>query len=345
VGVGTTNFRASWDWFIRHFGFDVKILEDDTVAERMLPYTGGRPHRRHACIAVNLNGGGGLEIWQYSDRVPKIAERKLQLADLGVFAAKIRCRNARAFHSELRSRGLSLSRLYVSPDGRNCFYVYDLFGNIFQVIDDDYVFIKQKTLCGGVAGAMIGVTDMDRSIGFYCDFFGYDTVKYDVSGVQEDWHGLPGGDEPYRRVLLSCSKPLSGAFSGLFGPNTIELVQALARKGEKIYEGRFWGDPGFIQICYDVVGMDAFGKFCAENGHPFTVDSCPDGEVFDMGEASGRFVYLEDPDGTLIEVVETYEVPIARKLGLVIAMKKRDPLKRLPKVMFRAMGLFSRQKV
>ena len=57
VGVGTENFRKSWNWFIEMFGADVKILEDDTVAERMLPYTGGRPQKRHACIAVNLQGG------------------------------------------------------------------------------------------------------------------------------------------------------------------------------------------------------------------------------------------------------------------------------------------------
>ena len=31
VGVGTENFRKSWNWFIRMFGTDVKILEDDTV--------------------------------------------------------------------------------------------------------------------------------------------------------------------------------------------------------------------------------------------------------------------------------------------------------------------------
>ena len=71
VGVGTENFRESWNWFIRMFGTDVKILEDDTVAERMLPYTGNQPQKRHACIAVNLQGGGGFEIWQYSERKPQ----------------------------------------------------------------------------------------------------------------------------------------------------------------------------------------------------------------------------------------------------------------------------------
>ena len=54
IGVGTIDFRKSWNWYIEMFGIDVKILEDDTVAERMLPYTGGVPQQRHACIAVNI---------------------------------------------------------------------------------------------------------------------------------------------------------------------------------------------------------------------------------------------------------------------------------------------------
>jgi hypothetical protein len=91
--------------------------------------------------------------------------------------------------------------------------------------------------------------------------------------------------------------------------------------------------------------MKALGKFCAEMGHPFTVDSCPDGEQFDMGDASGHFTYIEDPDGTLIEFVETHKVPIIRKLGWFINMKKRDPKKSLPKFLFAMMGLVSREKI
>lgn len=31
IGVGTVDFRKSWNWFIGYFGADIKILEDDTV--------------------------------------------------------------------------------------------------------------------------------------------------------------------------------------------------------------------------------------------------------------------------------------------------------------------------
>ena len=343
VGVGTCDFRKSWDWFIRNFGFDVKILEDDTVAQRMLPYTGGKPRKRHACIAVNLNGGGGLEIWQYSEREPLAPAFRPMIGDLGIFAAKVRCRDIQAAAAGLETGGTTTGQ---TPDGKPCLYTEDLYGNIFQLVADDYVFVKQKTPVGGVCGAMVGVSDIDRAVEFYCGIIGYDTIVYDHTGTFEDWKDLPGGTGRYRRVLLSNSKAVTSPFGGLFGPNTLELVQALDRVPRKIYEGRYWGDPGFIQICYDVTGMDEFGRHCAAKGHPFTVDSCPsEGEIFDMGEASGRFTYIEDPDGTLLEFVETYKVPVAGKLGWFIDLRKRNPLKPLPKFLFRAMGLISRQKI
>ena len=90
--------------------------------------------------------------------------------------------------------------------------------------------------------------------------------------------------------------------------------------------------------------MTALGAFCKEHGHPFTVDSCPDGRKFDMGDASGHFTYIEDPDGTLIEFVETHKVPVVKKLGWFIDMSRRNPEKPLPKFLFRMMRIVSRQK-
>jgi hypothetical protein len=105
----------------------------------------------------------------------------------------------------------------------------------------------------------------------------------------------------------------------------------------KIYDGRMWGDLGFIHLCYDVKGMDALKEKCADAGFPFTVDS--GGSSFDMGEAAGRFSYIEDPDGTLIEFVETHKVPIVKKLGWYLNLKQRRADKPLPRWMIKVMGL------
>ena len=45
---------------------------------------------------------------------------------------------------------------------------------------------------------------------------------------------------------------------------------------------------------------------------------------------AGHFSYIEDPDGTLIEFVETHKVPILKKLGWYLDLRKRNPHKSLP---------------
>lgn len=341
VGIGTDDFRATWDWYIEMFGIDLRILEDDTVAERMLRYTGGAPHKRHACIAMNLQGGGGFEIWQYSERKPEKCPFEISVGDLGIFAAKLKCRDVKAFHKEFSAKWSECGDVESLPDGTPCFYLKDLKGNLFQVVENKDIYIEEHKLTGGIAGAVIGVSNMEKSIAFYSEVLGYNIIKCDVVGPFSSSMLMPESDKKYRRVILAAPKR-TGALAGIFGDTTIELVQALERTPRKIYEGRYWGDPGFIQVCFDVSGMNEFGKFCASKGCPFTVDSCPNGEVFDMGDASGRFTYTEDPDGTLIEFVETYKIPIAKKLGLSIDMKNR---KRFPKFLFRVMGMVAKESV
>lgn len=344
IGVGTEDFRKSWNWYIEMFGIDVKILEDDTVAERMLPYTGGKPQQRHACIAVSLQGGGGFEIWQYSKRKPVPCPFTISVGDLGIFAAKLNCCNVAAFHKEISAKWQDCSVPEVLPDGTPCFYIRDLYGNLFQIIENKKIFINQGRLTGGMAGAVIGVSDMEASMKFYSEVLGYSIVKSDSTGIFSEYCPMPGADRMCRRVILKAPQR-KGAFAALFGESTIELVQALEHTPRKIYEGRYWGDPGFIQVCFDVTNMKNLGAFCAGKGHPFTVDSCPDGQRFDMGDSSGHFTYIEDPDGTLIEFVETHKVSIVKKLGLAIDMSKRDHEKPLPKFLFRLMGLVMKQKI
>lgn len=333
VGFGCENIYETWQWYIDNFGVNIRILEDDTVAERMLPYTGGVPQKRHACIAMNLQGGSGCEIWQYSMRKPEKCAFVPQVGDLGIFAAKFRSNDVAAFHSELSAKYGNVGPLTKDPAGKPTFTVIDPWNNMLQIVEDDYRFLNMGRLNGGVCGAAIGVTDIEKSLVLYRDILGFDKVLFDCTGTFDDL----GSAEKFRRVLLTASKPFHGPFSEVYGPGYIELVQALDRTPRKIYEGRFWGDPGFIQICFDVKDMAALKKYLEPAGYKFTVDSCPDGEIFDMGEASGHFTYIEDPDGTLIEFVQTHRVPLYKKIYLDIDRRKKD--KPFPKVLFRIMAL------
>jgi catechol 2,3-dioxygenase-like lactoylglutathione lyase family enzyme len=182
---------------------------------------------------------------------------------------------------------------------------------------------------------MIGVSDIERSMEFYKSILGYDQVIFDETSIFGEYAALPGGNSKFRRVLLRHSKPRLGAFSPVFGTSEIELVQVFDREPRKIYSERFWGDLGFIHLCYDIHGMDLLREECRQKGSPFTVDV---DHSFDMGEAAGSFSYTEDPDGALIEFVETHKIPVLKSMGVYLNLKNRKPEKALPRWLLKALA-------
>ncbi len=341
MGIGVANMPEAWAWYRRHFGVDVKVFEEKAEAQLMLPYTGGEPRSRHAALAVNMQGGGGFEIWQYTSRTPEAPKFDISLGDLGLYSAKIKCRDAAAAYTMMESGGVDvLSEPDKDPRGAMHFFVKDPYGNIFDIVESTSWFKDQKKPTGGVFGAVIGVTDIEKSKAFYADILGYDQVLAEEEGTFEDLQALPGGGDSFKRAILTHSSPRVGRFSKLFGASEIELVQVTSREPKKIFEGRFWGDLGFIHLCFDIVGMDALRQKCEAGGHPFTVDSFANLDAsFDMGEAAGHFSYIEDPDGTLIEFVETHKIPIMKKIGWYLDLRKKDPRKPVPNYILSAMGL------
>ena len=344
IGIGVKDLRKAWAWYIKAFGVDVKIFEDDTVAELMLPYTGGVPQQRHAALALNMQGGGGFEIWQYSKRIPQAPLEEPKLGDLGIFAAKIKCTNAeRAFAHFKNLNANILGQIKVNPAGQKHFYVTDPFANIFDIVETNDSWFKKPTKpTGATLGAIIGCSNIDKSLPVYKKILGFDRILSDTIGPFSDFEALPGGEETFRRVILTHTSPRKGAFSKMFGYGQIELVQLMEGNPSKIFEGRFWGDLGFIHLCFDIRDMEALEKECAEKGFPFTVNSNVkhnEQGSFDMGEAAGHFSYIEDHDGTLIEFVETHKVPIFKKFGLFLNLTKRNPEKNLPDWIVGLMGI------
>ena len=95
----------------------------------------------------------------------------------------------------------------------------------------------------------------------------------DETAVHPAFAPLPRRVKTYRRVVLKRSQPTEGAFSELLGGGEIELVQAMDREPRNLFEGRFWGDLGFIHLCWDIRDMKALGQELEAAGFPFTVDS------------------------------------------------------------------------
>ena len=341
IGIGIRDLDSAFKWYRRVFGVDVQVFEDRGEAGLMLPYTGGKPRARHAVLALNLQGGSAFEIWQYTQRQPLGPAFPLQVGDLGIFAARIKAWDVEKAFEHFSARDINLlGELSDCPDGARHFFMKDPYENIFQIVSGNDWFSKIRHSTGGTCGCMIGVSDIERSLSFYMKVLGYDHILYDETGVFEDLAVLPGGGEKVRRVLISHREKPQGPFSPIWGTSQLELVQVLSREPKKIFENRYWGDLGFIHLCFDIRGMKTLKAECAASGYPFTVDS---NESFDMGEAAGHFTYTEDPDGTLIEFVEVHRVPILKKLGWYLDLRQRNPRKALPNWMLKALA-FSRVK-
>ena len=204
IGIGVENLYEAWKYYIDVFGMDIRILEDNKVAELMLPYTGGVPQRRHACIAVNMQGGGGFEVWQYAERKPKKLDFELNMGDLGVLVCKIKSKDvAKSFEEFSRNPKVNIvTRLSRNLDGMQTFYVKDPYGNLFQIVHDDYIFKNEGRLTGGAVGATIGVTDIEKAMTIYRDILGYDTIISDETGVFPDFDGLPSGNQKFHRRVV-----------------------------------------------------------------------------------------------------------------------------------------------
>lgn len=341
IGIGVPNAPEAFGWYRKHFGMDIRIFEDVAEAKLMTRYTNNIVEKRHAVLAMNLESGGGFEIWQYESKKPVAPKQKILLGDHGIFLAKMKSRDVEAAYYSLKEKKVNIiSPLQKTPEGKKVFFLKDPYGNIFQVVDGSGWFRKENKFTGGAYGCIIGVSDIEESMKLYADILGYDKIVYDETDVFEDFAHLPGGNEKVRRVLLKHSKGRLGAFSRLLGPSELELVQLIDKKGTRIYDQRCWGDLGYIHICFDIIGMDKLRKECREKGFAFTVDSS---NSFDMGDAAGHFSYIEDPDGTLIEFVETHRIPVLKKLGWYINLQKRKLEKPLPNWIVRSLG-FNRVK-
>ena len=336
IGVGVPEHGRAWQWYRKHFGLDVPFFNDEAEAHLMTIYTGGKVISKRAAMVLNLKGGCAMEIVCPSTFKARHADQKHELGDLGIYMGWIKSPDVAATYNYYKQQSVDLvSPLSKMPNGWDTFYLRDINGLVFQIIPAKDFYTKSKHKTGGTAGCSIGVSDLDRAISFY-SILGYDHLIYDEEATFQDWSTLDGGDRKYRRVLLSQSKPSGGGFSKLTGKSYIELVQDLSsRIPVKIYDNRYWGDVGFVHLGFDVRNMVSLGQALEKAGYGFTCDTK---DVLSMGENTKvHCTYTEDPDGTLIEMIEVYKIPIIERLGIHLNVEKRSPSQPYPDLMLKAL--------
>ena len=333
IGIGVADHEASWKWYRTYFGLDIPFFNSIAEAPLMQRYNRGVVIEKRAAMVMNLQGGCAVEVIRPTSFEPQPPDFIPALGDLGIFISRVKTRDIKKSYAQFTEGGVAVSPLTTTPDGKDTFFVKDINGLTFQLLEGNEWFTKNKQVTGGIQGMVAGVSDIDKSVKFYRDIIGFDKVVYDETGTFEDWgEFVDGGKNKFRRVLLEQSTGSQGNWSKLIGKTQIELVQVLDRKPVKIFKGRQWGDIGFVHVGLDVKGMEALEKDFEAHGHPFTCDST---SGLDMGNTQVHCVYIEDPDNTLIELIEVYKIPLVEKWGLFLNVQKRNPKKPLPEFMLK----------
>ena len=174
AGIGVSDAVQAKFLYRDLFGMNALIFEDKAAATLMTRYTGKQEHTRHAILSINMAGGGGFEIWQFTSREPQQPLHQPRLGDLGIFALKIKARDVKAAHSFFSTnKNVVVTHIMIAPDDRPHFWLTDILGNHFEIVEGDEWFKKDNRICGGVVGAVIGVSDMEKINPFLQRLIGY----------------------------------------------------------------------------------------------------------------------------------------------------------------------------
>lgn len=302
VGVGVSALEVAMKWYADVLNFKAKPIDDTGSAALMSKYTGDVVYQRRALMLFNPNGGGGLEVWQFLDRRPEHPRTPLTFNQPGIHAIDLYASGSRAslqtyfsqYDVELRQwERNSLVQII------GCFN--DPFGNTFRLLHSPYSIRSTfQGLIGGVAGVYICCSDIEKSNVFYSNVLG---MKSESFGNSEK--------------LLSAQNSSQG-FSFMYGPGHVEIALCNKPLASYSYSGRYWGDPGLMHVCLEVVDFARMKNTLQEKGFELLVDSK---DSFTMERSAGRFGYLEDPDRSLIELIQVHSIPLLPKLGLYHRIK------------------------
>src|SRR5262249_53902120 len=135
IGLGVTDAALVFAWYRRWLGMDIRIFDETARARLMTCYTGGTVHSRRAILAVNLNGGAGCEIWQFTSPASQPPSFDVELGDLGILSARVKAEDVTRAHRRLADGAdVWMSPLRRDPSDAPHFWMRDPWGNLLQVV-------------------------------------------------------------------------------------------------------------------------------------------------------------------------------------------------------------------
>lgn len=302
IGMGARDAGVTYDFWRRNFGFKMKLNDHTGVDDQMNDILGG-PCEMRMLMAMNVAGGGAIEIVQHMDG-SKEPEKPLEWGDIGVLDVGLKAFRLDEVYRDLRGRGVEFLTPVRSMDtGRGSpvrfAYLRDPDGLLVQLIEEQS---GTRPRVGGVVQVTVGVSDLDRAREFYRRVLGFEEQAWetdDLAGMDE----VTGGKKTRAAVLRQPSSMKSRL--PVLEPGSVRLMQTTDYAGKPTFEGRRWGDMGCMEFALDVDDVrSTYEQMLSAGAEPYQGPT-----LMDMGSGSvGSFAYVRDPDGNTVEMVEVSKV-------------------------------------
>ena len=153
-------------------------------------------------------------------------------------------------------------------------------------------------MISGLHHVSIGVKDLERSLPFYQEVLGFKKMLYNITWKDSAMGQVIGRAVKMRSVLLEND----------VGGGAVKLVQLFAdyeghigHKARPIPPDRGWGDAGHLEVA--VEASDIERTYSELKGKNVEFLLSPQ-HWYIPGTLEGRYFYLKDPDGVLVEVID-----------------------------------------
>ncbi|MBW1999147.1 MAG: VOC family protein [Deltaproteobacteria bacterium] len=294
VGMGVRDYERMTSFYGETLAFK-KVFAEFPEEEQEMNEVFRMPHVKFKGIMFQQKAGGVvLELIRMTNPVPKPIRRETRYGDIGVAKITISVSDVETFYSEMRERinFCAVPKSTTVPGGADYHFLYakDPEGNFIEFVSSPKT--EMQNGFGGTLWIGVSVSDLDRSMSFYQQYLGFDSV---VLSPHDSFSGLVdeishGDRTEVRSCLLSNSK----------GGEKLELFEVQNPRGRSIPFSSYWGDFGYLEVALLCSDIHEMGKYFEEKGIEFVARPTL---ALDEPDFEGWYLYLRDPDGILVEVI------------------------------------------
>jgi catechol 2,3-dioxygenase-like lactoylglutathione lyase family enzyme len=314
VGIGVQDRERSFNFYNNALGFSVLMSKSTDNCSGMLPVI-ENDETRNVIIALNPHGGALVEIFQYVSKTPVPIPENVDFTYNGFLLYGLKVKNINKSldiikkhggstltvpmdFSPMKNRGWKTA-VFRDPDG-----IYSI---LIEYPESNVGYGIGKPRIGGIEYTAIGVSNLKNSLDFYTNILGYDDILYTHEESYSEWDSLFGKGRKIKRSLIRKSEKAQGLFKHFLRGGMIELIEVEGNKGKHNFDGRTWGDIGFMELCFDVTDIKATLKAITNRGVQIVVPA----HSQDMGlKTHATFAYIRDPDGSLLEFADISKLPV-----------------------------------